>query len=170
MSGEGFTIWTVRLATFLYAGALVVWMTGNRRPWARLAWTGACLFYLAHVWGAFEFIHDWSHAAAYSETARQTEELFGLNWGGGIYLNYAFTILWPADAIWWWVDSQSYEQRPRWVAVGVHSFLAFMFFNGAVVFALGPMRWASIAATGLLLLWWWKTERVRERARRTHGI
>ena len=95
MSGEAFTIWTVRLATLLYVAALAIWVTANSprgRKIARLGWTAACLCYLAHVYGAFAFMHGWSHASAYLETARQTQELFGLAWGGGIYFNYLFTL------------------------------------------------------------------------------
>jgi hypothetical protein len=165
MSGEAFTIWTVRLATLLYIAALVVWLTarGQRhRQIARVMWTAGCLFYLAHVYGAFQFVHGWSHAAAYAETARQTEEVFGLHWGGGIHFNYAFTILWPADVIWWWTDSEGYGRRPRWVSTSVHAFLAFMFFNGAVVFASGPVRWLGVGATVLLLVWWSKSRMMHQ--------
>jgi hypothetical protein len=165
MSGEAFTIVTVRLATLLYAAALAMWMTASRLRGlqvARLTWTAACLCYLAHVYGAFEFVHGWNHTAAYVETARQTNELFGLAWGGGIFFNYAFTILWLADVIWWWSDPEGYRRRPRSITVAIHGFLAFMFFNGAVVFGSGPVRWFGIAAVPALLWLWWRSRRVGE--------
>lgn len=162
VSGEAFTIWSVRAATLFYIAALGVLLTARmpqRRAFARLAWTMGCLFYLVHVYAAFEFFHRWSHAAAYSETARQTEELFGFDWGGGLYFNYVFTVVWVADAAWWWMHPARYENRPRWIAATVHTFLAFMFFNGAVVFATGFSRWIGAAATPLLLLLWWRYEK-----------
>lgn len=161
MSGEAFTIWSVRASTLFYVAALIV-LLGARMPWrrvfARLAWTAGCLTYLAHVYGAFEFFHGWSHAAAYGETARQTEELFGLDWGGGLYFNYLFTVVWLADAAWWWMQPMRYETRPRWIAAAIHAFLAFMFFNGAVVFATGFSRWMGAAATPALLFLLWRYE------------
>jgi hypothetical protein len=164
MTGEAFTVWSVRAATLLYVAALIFWLAARSprgQRTARLAWTAGCLCYLAHVYGAFQYVHGWSHAAAYAETARQTEQLFGLNWGGGLYFNYVFTLLWPADAIWWWRGLARYNARPRWVTGAIHGFLAFMFFNGAVVFAPGFARWVGIAATPTLLLLGWRASRSR---------
>ena len=31
------------------------------------------------------------------ETARQTAEVFGINWGGGLFINYTVAILWIGD-------------------------------------------------------------------------
>jgi hypothetical protein len=165
MNGEIFTIWSVRAATLFYVTALAIWLgaTGPRasgsvaRRTARLLWTAGCFSYLAHVYGAFEYFHGWSHAAAYAETARQTAELFGLYWGGGLFFNYAFTIVWVADVIWSWRGLQTYERRSRWISAAMHAFLAFMFFNGAVVFASGFSRWLGLAATPVLLLLWWRS-------------
>jgi len=160
MTGEAFTIWSVRVATLLYVTALLFWL-GARTPrgqrTARLAWTAGCLCYLAHVYGAFQYIHGWSHAAAYAETARQTGELFSLNWGGGLYFNSLFTVVWPADVIWWWRGIGRYSKRPRWATAAVHGFLAFLFFNATVVFAQGLARWMGIAATPMLLWLAWKS-------------
>ena len=162
MSGELVTIWTVRAATLLYIAAISFLLTARTlcgRRAARLAWSIGCLLYLAHVWGAFQFFHGWSHQAAYEETARQTGELFGLAWGGGLYFNYLFTLVWLADVIWWWSHEGSYRGRPRWIATLIHGFMAFMFFNGAVVFASGFSRWVGLAAMPILLLLWWRARR-----------
>ncbi len=141
--GESLTRWTVRLAMALYVVSLALrWSARCRRPWlgrpwlgmARLAWTGGCILFLAHVACAFNFFHGWSHAAAYQHTARRTEETIGIFWGGGLYLNYAFTLVWLADVLWWWRGLEQYERRGRAVEWGVQAFLAFMAFNGTVVF------------------------------------
>ena len=101
---------------------------------------------------AFAFYHDWSHRAAYEQTARETAETVGIDWGGGIYFNYALLLLWAADVAWWWAAPRSFQSRPRALAVGFPLFVAFMAFNAAVVFETGPIRYAGLAASALLAL------------------
>ena len=100
-----------------------------RRQWgpARAVYTFGLLTFLVHIWCAFQYSYGWSHAVAYRETARQTDELFGVNWGGGLYLNYAFTILWIADAVRSWTR---HDWRPSWP---MHAFLIFMIVNGTII-------------------------------------
>jgi hypothetical protein len=143
-------LWTVRMACLLYVGALLFWRFGNPRH-AALAWTAGLACYVAHVAAAFAFHHRWSHDAAYHETARQTAELFGVHWGGGLYFNYAFTLVWLGDVWWMWWNRASYAARPRWTSALIHGFMAFMFFNATVVFPSGWVRWAG-AVLALLLL------------------
>jgi hypothetical protein len=164
MTGEAITVWSVRAALLLYVAALGLWIgatdaRGERA--ARLAWTAGCLLYLLHVYSAFEHFHGWSHGAAYAETARQTSELFGIHWGGGLFFNYLFTLVWLADAAWWWRGIEIYANRPRWISAAMHAFLAFMFFNGAVVFASGFSRWVGLAAIPALLFVWMKSRQQR---------
>jgi hypothetical protein len=166
LTGEAFTVWSVRAATLLYIAALALWLTatGSRAGrTARLAWTTGCLLYLAHVYAAFEYFHGWSHPAAYAETARQTAELLGVEWGGGLFFNYAFTAVWAVDVIWWWCDPEHYEKRPRWTTAAIQTFLAFMFFNGAVVFASGFSRWLGVVATPALIFLWWRSRTAARR-------
>jgi hypothetical protein len=122
------TVWTARVAAVLYVCSLV-WMLRGRWRWARWASTAGVVAYLAHVWCAFAFSYEWSHAVAYRETARQTGELFGVAWGGGLWLNYLFTAVWVGEVVFW-------RPRIRWWA---HAFLAFMIVNGTVV--VWVMRW-----------------------------
>ena len=134
----------------MYVLSVALWLK-RRDGAARIAWTIACAFYLAHVAAAFQLRHHWSHLAALQETARQTREVFGVNWGGGLYFNYAFTIVWIADAYWWWrAGLTGYRARRRWVALGVNLFFAFMFFNATVVFGSPFMRWFGVAAMLIL--------------------
>jgi hypothetical protein len=154
MSGEALTRWTVRAALAFYALTVALRIAvPARRRMARALWTAGCLLFLAHVAAAFHFFHGWSHAHAYAETARQTREVSGMNWGGGLYFNYLFTLAWAADAaFWWWAGLDTYDRRPRWIGMTVHTFFFFMAYNGAIVFARGPMRWVAIAATAVLAL------------------
>jgi hypothetical protein len=148
-SGEALTRWAVRVALALYVLALAVRVTAaGRRPWlaaARLAWTAGCAAYLLHVACAFAYYHHWSHAEAYEATARRTEEVVGLSWGGGLYANYIFTVVWLADVAWWWWGLDRYEARPRGVEWAVQGWLGFLAFNATVVFGSGAVRWLGLA-------------------------
>jgi hypothetical protein len=118
---------------------------------ARGLWTAGCLLFVVHVAAAFHYFHHWSHVEAYHETARQTAEMVGLHWGGGLYFNYLYTLTWAADVAWWWRrGAKDYGQRRRWLSATVDAFMAFMAFNGAVVFGHGATRWVG-AAMALLL-------------------
>ena len=71
--------------------------------------------------------------------------------GGGLYFNYAFTVIWVADEFWWWRSGlDGYRGRPHWVTVAVHSFLGFMFFNATVVFGSGFVRLFAVASMLIL--------------------
>jgi hypothetical protein len=147
------TLWTVRAACVFYVCALALWIVRRPEP-ARVFWTVGWLCFLGHVAAAFAQHYRWSHQVAYAETARQTADLFGFRWGGGLYFNYAFTAVWTADVAWMWWRPAGYRSRPRWIGTAVYWFMAFMFFNGAVVFASGPIRWLGLGATAVLVLLW----------------
>jgi hypothetical protein len=152
--GEVLTRWTVRAAVALYVVSLALRLgSSGRRPWlatARLAWTAGCAAFLLHVVCAFAFYHHWSHGTAEEATARRTAEVVGLSWGGGLYANYVFTLVWLADAGWWWLGLTRYESRPRAVEWAVQGFLGFIAFNAVVVFGEGAVRWLGLAACVLL--------------------
>ncbi len=154
--GELLTRWTVRIALALYVLSLLLRRSAcgrrSRLAVARLAWSGGCLAFLLHVVCAFHFYHDWSHAAAYANTARRTADVVGWHWGGGLYANYAFMLVWLADVAWWWRGLDGYEERPCAVQWCVRGFLACMALNAAVVFAEGITRWTSLGVCFLLLV------------------
>jgi hypothetical protein len=156
-AGELLTRGTVDVALALYATALALrCLAAGRRPAleaARLAWTGGCLAFVAHVGCAFQFYHGWSHSQALAATAERTAEVVGLAWGGGLYANYAFGLVWAADAGWWWLRPEGYRRRPAGLEAAVQGFLGFMAFNATVVFGAGVVRWVGLAASlGLLRL------------------
>ncbi len=139
--------------------AILQLMSARMRPARWLLGAGAIAFVL-HVICAFHFFHQWSHADALAETARQTKELIGVENGGGLYLNYAFTLLWLWDAGYWLVaGDEAYLNRSRWIVVTLHSFFAFMFVNGAVVFGKGPVRWYGIAVIAMMAIGFVKLRR-----------
>ena len=151
------TIW-VAIAGYAAGGAALALARG-RGSWdaaARLMWTVACLSLLAHVACAFNFYHAWSHDSAYVETARQTGEVVGFDWGGGLFINYAIMTGWVIDIAWWWLGGiDSYRRRPWPLVAAWHGFLIFIIFNATVVFKSGLTRWAGLGVClGLRLVGW----------------
>jgi hypothetical protein len=126
---------------------------------ARVLWTAGVLLLGAHTLAAFHFIHGWSHRAAAAETARQTAALTGIDWGGGVFVNYAFLSMWAADAAWWWVAPDSYRRRSHAIETALFLFFVFMFVNGAIVFAHGAMRVLGVAAVTVVLGSWYRSQR-----------
>jgi hypothetical protein len=119
----------------------------------RALWSAACVLLWIHVACAFQFVHHWSHAAAYAHTARQTAQVTGFDWGGGIYFNYLLMILWAGDVAWWWLAPRSFRARPPVLNTMVCGFVAFMAINAAVVFAAGPLRWLALGVILVLGVW-----------------
>lgn len=154
-NGELLTRWSVRVALLCYGMALSLrGLTHSRRGIlgvSRFAWTLGAAIFLLHVGFAFHFYHGWSHAAAYAATAERTRDLVGWNWGGGLFANYLFAVVWILDVIWWWIAPWSYRHRPAIIEWGVQGFLAFLAFNGTVIFGEGLIRWFGMVATVLLL-------------------
>jgi hypothetical protein len=155
-TGELLTRWAVRVALMLYLVSLTFRLSADDRQrwlaWARLAWTSGFAAYLLHVACAFHFYHHWSHAAAYEATARQTEEALGFAFGGGVFVNYFFALVWGADVCWWWCSQGTYLDRWRIVEWALQGFLAFIAFNGTVIFGHGAIRWFGLAATAYLVI------------------
>ena len=159
--GEFLTRLTIWLALIAYAvGAGLLLRVGRHsNDWrrARVAWTIGCAFFLAHVACAFGYYHHWSHAAAVRDTARQTAEMTGWRWGGGLYLNYLFAAAWLADVICWWLAPARFAARSPRLNCLWHGFFLFMVFNGTVVFGTGPVRWlGAFICASLAALWWWE--------------
>lgn len=155
------TIW-ITLAGYT-AGTVALVLSRGRPAWdsaARLAWTVACAALAAHVAVAFHVYHGWSHEAAYRETARQTAEVVGVDWGGGVYVNYALLAGWIADVVWWWSrGAGSYRRRPWPLQAAWHGFLIFIFFNATVVFKTGTMRWVGLGMCLVLAAAFWRAVR-----------
>lgn len=114
------------------------------RDLGRAAWTVGGATFVVHVATAFDRVHGWSHAAAWEHV----ETVSGF--GSGLFVSYAFTILWVTDVAWWWADRTGYDSRPGWLDRAVHGFLAFVVFNATVIYATGFIRWAGIVLFSLL--------------------
>jgi hypothetical protein len=138
---------TIRLSLAYYAAAAGLmlfltpaeWNGTDRGGLARWCWSLAWATYIVHVGMAFHFYHGWSHDHA----VRHTEEVSGF--GPGIYMSHLFTLLWTLDVAWWWLWPRDYAIRPNWIGRSLHGFMAFIIFNGTVVYETGPIRWAGAA-------------------------
>lgn len=158
--GAELIAWTVRLGMLCFAFVLAGWAVGldsqQARRQMRLLWTAGWLLMLFHFFAAFHFQHGWSHARAVAETARQTGEQIGWEFGGGVYFNYLFLAAWGWDVVRWWlgVEQVLWYQPVRRLVLG---YLMFIAFNGVVVFKAGWLRWLGLAITLLLgAIWGWR--------------
>jgi len=152
--GELLIAWSARVVVLFYllrlaADALIV-DPMRRDRWARWAWTLGCAVYLVHVAFAFQFQHHWSHAAAVEHAAHRTFEVVGFEFGAGIYVNYAFTLLWVADVALWWRRGFSRQTVSPVYYWFVQVIFGFMMFNATVVF--GPAFWKWVAVAALVVI------------------
>ena len=118
--------------------------------------------YLVHVICAFHFYHDWSHDAALEDTAQQTAVVTGWRWGGGLYVNYAFTAAWVGDVLWQWLAPKSHRQRSRLLNRLWHGSFFFIVFNATVVFEVGLVRWCGAFGCGVLLVLYLRRRLLRQ--------
>lgn len=144
---------TAWLAFAAYLAGTAVRVRQNGGAWFPRLWCAGAMLLVVHILAAFHVRHGWSHAAAWADTARQTREVTGLDWGGGVWFNYALVLAWLADAGWWLRGAD----LPRAARLVLDGFYAFMWFNAAVVFVPGPARWAGLLAFGLLGLHAWRS-------------
>jgi len=160
-----FTLWTVRLSLCFFALFALRKLTRRRVSQenprgknsgpdglASWLWALATVFFTAHVIAAFAEVHDWSHVAALSHTADVTAEHTGVRMGGGLYLNYLFTLVCVAEAIWMFCWPASHKLRPGQIGIAIGCFTIFMIVNGAIIFANGPVRWFSLVVSIVLVL------------------
>jgi len=151
--------------------AFVLWivaegMSARRPPGDRgLAgvWAAGAAAMTLHQLLAFALRHQWSHAAAVEETARQTAAVFGISWGGGVWFNYLLVV-------WWWrqalagIPGLRVPVAGRWETILRRGFFAMMWFNGAVVFVSGGRRLLGLALTAIALAVGYREWRGRVRA------
>ena len=153
------TNWIIRGTAWLAFGLYVTaeMIAGRHFPGAfrMFRWLSSlgCAALLAHIGCAFQYRHGWSHSAAYADTARQTAALTGWNWGGGIYLNYLFALVWFAAVVRLW-SGRTPEVQRGWRLRMVRAFFLFMFLNAAVIFVHSPARWIGLALCLILVAGW----------------
>lgn len=163
------SLWSIRMSVACMLAAY--WLqirTGNRsqRELLWFWWAGFALAAL-HTVSALWAFHGGSHAAAVQATADKTEAWFGWRFGAGVYVNYAFVLVWGVDGL---ARSGRWGPGPVWLQRTIDAFLIFVAINGAIVFAQGPVRWLSVAGVLLVMVAWWRsTARGRQGARLESG-
>lgn len=134
-----FALWAGAVGLMLQAKAGEWRPGGTRFAVAAWSWVLAAAMFVLHLGVAFQFAHRWSHTNAF----RHVQETAGF--GPGIFVSYLFTLVWVADVLWLLLAPAGYAARPRWVGSAVHGFLAFVTFNGTVVYVSGWIRWMALA-------------------------
>jgi hypothetical protein len=146
-SGDYWSRATARVMFFWWSVAMIRFLLpGLNREEARLVWTFSFIAYAIHFVTAFAKYHHWSHSSAYEHV----EESSGF--GPGIFVSYAFTLLWLLDVLWSWVYPASYWNRSRWLNRSLVAFMAFIVFNGTVVYESGGIRWVGVVVFVLLTI------------------
>lgn len=139
------------MGSFATTASILVAMSGwtvalvGPGSWARLAWTFGLAAFLIHVGFAFGFFYAWSHETALAETARQTEEVVGVESSVGLWVNYAFTAILALDVL------QQWRSGTRRFATAIDWLVIFMIVNGAVVFADGFVRLYGLVIIAFIL-------------------
>ncbi len=139
--GRNMILWTVRISVAFYA--LAVWRyvfhrsdnskgVGTTDRTYILAWAASWCFCVIHVICAYHFEHRWNQAAALQHTADMTNRVVGINWPGGLYINYVFLIYWGYDVLY-------RINRGGRSSFAMQVIAAFMMINATVVF--GPRWW-----------------------------
>jgi hypothetical protein len=123
--------------------------SGEQATAPRLAFTAGLFAMVVHAALAFALRYGFSQEAALLDAARQIEEVTGRpSSPRGFYANHAFMAWWTLEAAAWWRDPAGYAGRALALVWASRLVFAFMFANGAIVFARGPARLLGIV--GLL--------------------
>src|SRR5687768_1005302 len=79
--------------------------------WAWRGWAAGALLCTVHIAMAMAGHHGWSQRHAVEDTAARTAAVYGVAWGGGVYVNYLFLATWIAEAVWWGRSPATYAAR-----------------------------------------------------------
>jgi hypothetical protein len=120
---------------------------GEQAGTPRLAFTFGLVAMVVHSFLAFALRYGFSHEAALLDAARQIEEVTGRpSSPRGFYANHAFMAFWALEALAWWRDAAGYAGRALGFVWASRLVFAFMFANGAITFARGPVRVLGVLA------------------------
>lgn len=119
--------------------------------WGRTASAAGLALAIVHTLLAFDVFHHWDHAEALAATAQQTQDVFGVRFGAGVYVNYLFLAVWMIDVALW-----RPHDRPSSGVWLLRAFYLLIIFNGAIVFAAGWRRLLGLLLVAVLLTAWGK--------------
>ncbi len=146
MTNYGLTHTSVHLSALLYCVAMSLRLWGaSPQPWrqyvTRGCWIAGCVLLWIHVVAVWCVLHDMSWSEAWDHTAQETATATGVTTGIGIVFNFLTLGIWTADCL------GKLNRWRRWV----DGYLAFMWFQAAVVFPHSWMRFVGWGATVWLL-------------------
>lgn len=148
-----FGFWLIRLTIWLAVGAwllrVFVETSGrsfdSRERLIRWTWLIGAMACVSHVVVAMGFAHCWNLANAMRHTAQVTRQVIGVELPWSVFVNFAFVVLWLADA------AREFRSRPLHpMGFARQVVWAVMMLNATVVF--GPRYWAWIAVPCVLTL------------------
>jgi hypothetical protein len=148
------TIWASMVAL-----GLAEWAHRSHQRWAGrpafLLSAAGLVLLVTHIAIAIFHHHGGDHAAAVADTARLTASVYGVAWGGGVYVNYAFVAAWAAY-LWWWRRNPARQIDPRRPSVLALRLVLFVIIaNALVIFASPLTRPLGVVICGALL-WAWR--------------
>ncbi len=149
---------TVWLATALFvageAGKARESRSGST-GWPWMVWTAGAVLLAVHMAIALDVRHGWSHASVVRTVEDQARAVYGVGWGGGAWMNYAFLALWLIECAWWRIAPGPYRARLWAITAATRAFYALMLVNSAIVFAAPSRRPAGLVLIAILL-WAWR--------------
>ena len=112
----------------------------------RFSWLFGSVMVALHILTSYGIAHGWSHAAAVEATAVESEKVTGIRAGWGVYVNFAFVVVWMGYSI------AMVSGGRRWPGIdqAVFWFTAAIIVSATIVFESGAVRW--IATAGLICL------------------
>ena len=147
------TIW-ISLALFAAGeiGRARLGAAASGRAWPWRCWAAGIVLCAIHFALVFEIRHDWSQASAMEATAVQAARVYGLAWGGGVFVNYLFLAVWILDAAAWRVaPGRARSPLLQWA---LRAFYFIVILNGAVIFAAGARRVLGVVIVGAMVATW----------------
>ena len=110
-----------------------------------MGWLLGLSAFAVHVWTAFDGFYSWDFSVALDETVRLTEAVTGWRSSVGLWVNFAFLAVLTADLGLRILKKGGVCKTQNRI---LEILVIFMIINGAVIFAIGPVRWFG---SGLLL-------------------
>ena len=155
------TIW-IALALFV-AGEFEPRISRSLQPVARGLFLLGALTCVVHIVLAMSNVHGWHHVAAIEATAEQVNAVYGVRWGGGLYVNYVFAAVWIADAMQRVLSPAAAARRSSWLVWTLRAFYCVIIVNAAVIFATPERRWMGIVICVSLAIAWAGKAHMKER-------
>lgn len=139
--------------------ALVAWFAGalararrhrdSAETLYRVAWLFGGAMIIIHILTSYGLAHGWSHSEAIRATAKESERVTGIRAGWGVYVNFAFAVVWFGYSLVMVIAGRRFHR----IDPVIFWFTAAIVFAATVVFETGAVRGMSLAGFVLLAVW-----------------